>query len=40
MKNIEVRKILNKITTTDMDNITFHQAFDIFFDIQNWEIKI
>ena len=26
--------LLNKITTTDMDNITFHQAFDILLDIQ------
>lgn len=34
MKNIEIKKILNKITTTDMDNITFHQAFDILLDIQ------
>ena len=34
MKNVEIKKILNKITTTDMDNITFHQAFDILLDIQ------
>lgn len=34
MKNIEVKKILNKIANTDMDNTTFHQAFDILFDLQ------
>ena len=34
MKNIEIKKILNKIADTDMDNTTFHQAFDILLDLQ------
>ena len=35
MNNVEIKKILNKITDLDMNNITFHQAFDTLLDIQN-----
>lgn len=35
MKNIEIKKILNKITDIDMNNTTFQQAFNILLDIQN-----
>lgn len=34
MKNIEIKKILNKIAELDMDNTTFQQAFNILLDIQ------
>lgn len=34
MKNIEIKKILNKITELDMNNTTFQQAFNILLDIQ------
>lgn len=34
LKNIEIKKILNKIANIDMDNTTFHQAFDILLDLQ------
>ena len=34
MKNIEIKKILNKITDIDMNNTTFQQAFNILLDIQ------
>lgn len=33
--NIEVKKVLNKIKNLDMNNTTFHQAFNILLDIQN-----
>lgn len=34
MKNIEIKKILNKITDIDMNNTTFQQAFNLLLDIQ------
>ena len=35
MKNIEIKKILNKISNIDMNNTTFQQAFNTLLDIQN-----
>lgn len=35
MKNIEIKKILNKITDLDMNNTTFQQSFNILLDIKN-----
>ena len=35
MKNIEIKKVLNKITDLDMNNTTFQQAFNILLDIKN-----
>lgn len=35
MKNIEIKKILNKITDLDMNNTTFQQSFNILLDLQN-----
>lgn len=35
MKNIEIKKILNKISNLDMNNTTFQQAFNTLLDIQN-----
>lgn len=35
MKNIEIKKILNKIADLDMNNTTFQQSFNILLDIQN-----
>ena len=35
MKNIEIKKVLNKITDLDMNNTTFQQSFNILLDIQN-----
>lgn len=35
LKNVEVKKILNKITDIDMNNTTFQQAFNTLLDIQN-----
>lgn len=35
MKNIEIKKLLNKITDIDMNNTTFQQAFNTLLDIQN-----
>lgn len=32
--NIEIKKILNKITEIDMNNTTFQQAFNLLLDIQ------
>lgn len=33
--NIEIKKILKKITEIDMNNTTFQQSFNILLDIQN-----
>ena len=35
MKNIEIKKILNRISNIDMNNTTFQQAFNTLLDIQN-----
>lgn len=35
INNIEIKKIINKINELDMNNTTFHQAFNILLDIQN-----
>ncbi len=35
MKNIEIKKILNKIADLDMNNTTFQQSFNILLDIKN-----
>ena len=35
MKNVEIKKILNKIDGLDMNNTTFQQAFNILLDLQN-----
>ena len=35
MKNVEIRKILNKIYSLDMNNTTFQEAFNILLDAQN-----
>nr|DAY63121.1 MAG TPA: MutS domain I [Caudoviricetes sp.] len=35
LKNVEIKKILNKITDMDLNNTTFHQAFNTLLDIQN-----
>ena len=35
MKNIEIKKLLNKIADIDMNNTTFQQAFNTLLDIQN-----
>ena len=34
MKNVEIKKILNKIDGLDMNNTTFQQAFNILLDLQ------
>ena len=34
MNNVEIKKILNKITEIDMNNTTFQQAFNILLDTQ------
>lgn len=34
INNVEIKKILNKISNLDMNNTTFHQSFDILLDIQ------
>ena len=34
MKNVEIKKLLNKISSIDMNNTTFQQAFNILLDIQ------
>lgn len=34
MKNVEIKKLLNKISNLDMNNTTFQQAFNILLDIQ------
>ena len=45
INNIEIKKIVNKINELDMNNTTFHQAFNILLDIQNklkslqWEYR-
>lgn len=38
--NVEIKKILKKITELDMNNITFQQSFNILLDIQNKLKKI
>lgn len=35
MKNVEIKKVLNKISNLDMNNTTFQQAFNILLEIQN-----
>ena len=40
MKNIEIKKILNRISNIDMNNTTFQQAFNTLLDIQNKLKKI
>lgn len=40
MNNVEIRQILNKISTLDMNNTTFQQAFNILLDIQSKLKKI
>ena len=34
MKNVEIKKILNKISNLDMNNTTFQQSFNLLVDIQ------
>ena len=35
MNNVEIKQILNKISTLDMNNTTFQQSFNILLDIQS-----
>lgn len=35
LNNIEIKHIIEKIKNLDMNNVTFHQAFDILLDFQN-----
>lgn len=35
LKNVEIKKILNKIIDIDLNNTTFQQAFNTLLDIQN-----
>ena len=35
LKNVEIKKILNKIADMDLNNNTFQQAFNTLLDIQN-----
>ncbi|MBO5143636.1 MAG: hypothetical protein J6C46_11725 [Clostridia bacterium] len=35
INNIEIKKIFNDIKDLDMNNITFHQSFNILSDIQS-----
>lgn len=35
MNNIEIKKILKRITEIDMNNTTFQQSFNILLNIQN-----
>lgn len=35
LKNVEIKKILNKIVDMDLNNTTFQQAFNTLLDIQN-----
>ncbi len=35
MKNIEIKKILNKIAELDLNNTTFQQAFNTLLELQN-----
>lgn len=35
LNNIEIKRIIKKITELDMNNTTFQQAFNILLDIQN-----
>ena len=34
LKNVEIKKILNKISDMDLNNTTFQQAFNALLDIQ------
>ena len=34
MKNVEIKKILNKISNLDMNNTTIQQSFNLLVDIQ------
>lgn len=35
LKNVEIKKIINKIADMDLNNTTFQQAFNTLLDIQN-----
>ena len=35
LNNIEIKKVLNKISNLDMNNTTYQQAFNILLEIQN-----
>lgn len=35
LKNVEIKKILNKIIDIDLNNTTFQQAFNTLLEIQN-----
>ena len=35
LNNVEIKKILNKIYSLDMNNTTFQEAFNILLDTQN-----
>ena len=35
INNVEIKKVLNKISNLDMNNTTYQQAFNILLDIQN-----
>lgn len=35
LKNVEIKRVLNKIIDIDMNNTTFQQSFNILLDIQN-----
>lgn len=40
LKNVEIKKILNKINDIDMNNTTFQQSFNILLDIKEKLKKI
>ena len=40
INNVEIKKILNKISSLDMNNTTFQQAFNFLLDIQERVKKI
>lgn len=35
INNVEIKKVLNKISNLDMNNTTYQQAFNILLEIQN-----
>ena len=35
LNNIEIKKVLNKISSLDMNNTTYQQAFNLLLDVQN-----
>ena len=39
LNNIEIKHIIEKIKNLDMNNVTFHQAFDILLDFQKKKKK-